>query len=208
VEVWAEGLQQHLLQGSGQRLAGLIHHAGAMGLGKWTPTADGEETQWAMNFSGPFRLTRRLWDTLLEDGTKVVCLTSTSHCAPNTALDLSLECFEEDTYQGWGAFQQSKLAALLFSNQLDQRLAAAGSSATSCAVCESDKWFYHPQLLTPDDKADLTAGPATTLSSLASTTGRGCYWVDGAVGTAGEHGLSEDDALCLWELSVALDGKL
>ena len=53
-----------------------------MGLGKYSRTEDGEETQWALNFSGAFRLTQSLWDQLLRDATKVVCLTSTSHCTP------------------------------------------------------------------------------------------------------------------------------
>ncbi len=193
---------QSWLNRDGERLEGLVHHAGVMGLGKYTQSSDGEEMQWAMNYSGPFRLTHGLWSTLVSDDTKVICLTSTSHCKPNKPLDFS-EIDSEARYNGWSAYQQSKLAALLFSNELNRRLAVTGSGATSRAVCENDKYFYLPQLLLPDDKAELSAGPATTIAALSGLGEGGSYLVDGQVGTPGEHGLSEGDAKRLWDWTIA-----
>ena len=73
--------------------------------------------------------------------------------------------------------------------------------ATSRAVCEVDKWFILPQLLLPDDKAELAGGPATTLAALRGLGGGGDYLVDSQVGTPGEHATREEDALRLWEIS-------
>lgn len=193
---------QHLLDREGERLEGLVHHAGVMGLGTFTPTADGEEAQWAYNYAGPFRLTLGLWSRLVSDDTKVICLTSTSHCTPDKPLDLSA-VNSKATYNGWGAYQQSKLATLLFSNELNRRLAVAGSGATSRAVCENDKYFYLPQLLLPDDKAALSKGPTTTLAALSGLGGGGSYLVDAQVGIPGQHGQSEADARRLWEWTLA-----
>lgn len=40
----------------------------------------------------------------------------------------------EESYQGWGAYQQTQLASILFSNELNRRFGEAGSTATSVAV--------------------------------------------------------------------------
>ena len=124
IRAWTDGAQAHL-DSVEQPLAGLVHHAGVMGLGKYTITADGEEMQWSTNYAGAFRLTRGLWDTLLRDNTQVInltlllilsshpgakhnlqvlCLTSTSHCNPNNSLDfgnLPGHGSSEDSYNGW-----------------------------------------------------------------------------------------------------------
>lgn len=65
IQSWSESVQDHLDQES-LSLDGLVHHAGEMGLGMYTETVDGEEMQWAINYSGPFRLTQALWQRLLK----------------------------------------------------------------------------------------------------------------------------------------------
>lgn len=104
IVAWSDELKREL-EHSDRRLISLVHHAGVMGLGKYTPTVDGGETQWAMNYEGAFRLTHVLWSTLLRDDTAVLCLTSASHCAPNTPLDFSMASSSESTYHGWRAYQ-------------------------------------------------------------------------------------------------------
>jgi NAD(P)-dependent dehydrogenase (short-subunit alcohol dehydrogenase family) len=64
IQSWSDGVEKHLSDDSG--LDALVHHAGVMGLGHYTETVDGEEMQWAINYSGPFRLTQRLWEPLLK----------------------------------------------------------------------------------------------------------------------------------------------
>lgn len=201
IKRWCDELQL-LLGQEGERLEGLVHHAGVMGLGKYTLTVDGDEMQWALNALGPFRLTQQLWKTIVHDATKVVCLTSVSHATPSKPLDFAMTASSEGSYHGWGAYQQSKLAALLLSNELNRRLAATGSAAYSLAVCESDKWFYMPQLLLPEDKAELRTGPLTTIAALSGLGAGGSYLVDNQVVTPSEHGLSKSDAQRLWEMSM------
>lgn len=205
IKAWSESVHQHL--GMGQTLNGVLHHAGVMGLGKYTLSADGEEMQWAMNYSGPFRLTQCLWVPLLQHNSKVVCLTSASHCTPNKPLDFSnlpWQGSSEDTYNGWTAYQQSKLAAILFSNEINRQFSTLGSEATSVAVCESDKWFIMPRVLLDDDKKEIAPGPLTSIAALLldSVAYGGKYLVDAQVATPGEHAQSESDAFQLWEYSM------
>ena len=61
-----------------------------------------------------------------------------------------------------------------------------------------------PQLLLPDDKAELAAGPATTLAALSGLGQGGDYLINSQVGTPGEHAKSEDDARRLWEVSSSV----
>jgi len=113
-----------------------------------------------------------------------------------------------ETYVAWAAYQQSRLAAILFSNELNRQFSRAGSGATSLAVAESDKWFYMPQLLLEEDKEELMKGPATSIAALAplpAIAQGGLYLVDSSVQTPSEHATREDDAAQLWEYSMALE---
>jgi len=160
--------------------------------------------QWALNYSGPFTLTRCLHDALLRHSTNVLVLTSTSHCTPNSPLDFSKIGVREPAYNGWTAYQQSRLAAILLSSQLNRRFKAMHSEAISVAVCESDKWFYMPQLLLEEDKQELAVGPLTSVLALVQpgVALGGLYLVDGKEATPSEHATSEQIALKLWEISL------
>ena len=198
IDKWSQALLDRLHK-DGERLEALVHQAGVMGLGKYTTTTDGHEMQWAINFVGPFRLTQRLWDVLVKDSTRILCRTSASHCTPDAPLDWARS---ETEYHGWRAYQQSVLASLLFSNELNRRLADIGAHATSHAVAESDKWYIHPKLLLPDDRAELASGPTTTLAVLGGVGTGGEYLIRGAVGTPGTHGTCKADARRLWEATM------
>ena len=139
IAAFCDGLRRQLQQ-DGSRLASLVHHAGVMGLGKYTPTADGDETQWAMNYKGPFRLTHCLWDQILEDNTDVLCLTSASHCAPNLPLDFSMASSCESTYHGWRAYQCAATARRLPSGNVtleSSRGRASPPIGCSLSACRS-----------------------------------------------------------------------
>jgi len=155
IQAWSDSVIRHVQDGD--PLHGLVHHAGAMGLGVYTESSDGEEMQWATNYSGPFRLTQCLWAPLLQHNARVLCLTSSSHCTPNNPLDFtalpgSSIGSPDLRYNGWTAYQQSQLASILFARQLNKEFVASGSGALSVAVAESDKWFYNPKLLLEEDK--------------------------------------------------------
>jgi NAD(P)-dependent dehydrogenase (short-subunit alcohol dehydrogenase family) len=106
----------------------LVNNAGVMA----TPrrrTADGFELQIGTNHLGPFALTNLLLPRITE---RVVTVSSGAHRAGSIRLD-DLN-WERGRYQRWLAYGQSKLANLLFTLELQRRLAAAGSDVRAVAA--------------------------------------------------------------------------
>ena len=99
----------------------LINNAGVM----WTPkqlTADGFEMQFGTNHLGHFALTGLLLDNLLPvRGSRVVTVSSTGHRL-RAAIHFD-DLHWEHRYDRFAAYGQSKLANLLFTYQLQRRLA-------------------------------------------------------------------------------------
>lgn len=108
----------------------LCNNAGVMALPK-RQTADGFEMQLGTNHLGHFALTGLLLDTLLATpGSRVVNVSSTAHKPGRMRFD---DLHWERGYQRWFAYAQSKLANLLFTYELQRRLAAKGASCISVA---------------------------------------------------------------------------
>jgi NAD(P)-dependent dehydrogenase (short-subunit alcohol dehydrogenase family) len=111
------------------RLDVLINNAGVMAI-PYRTTADGFEMQLGTNHLGHFALTGLLIDRLLEtDGSRVVNVSSQAHRAGRINFD---DLQSRKRYRKWRAYGQSKLANLLFTRELQRRLAAI--SATTVAV--------------------------------------------------------------------------
>jgi NAD(P)-dependent dehydrogenase (short-subunit alcohol dehydrogenase family) len=109
-------------------LSVLINNAGVMR----TPerrTADGFELQIGTNHLGHFALTNLL---LPQVTGRVVTVASGAHRGGSISLD-DLN-WERRKYRPWSAYQQSKLANLLFTLELQRRLTAAGSAVRAVAV--------------------------------------------------------------------------
>ncbi|MFC7451325.1 oxidoreductase [Rhodococcus daqingensis] len=107
----------------------LINNAGVMAVPKGT-TADGFETQFGTNHLGHFALTDAMLPLLLRAGApRVVTLASIAHLGGT--IDLEDPNFERRPYERMAAYQQSKLANLIFSAELARRAAAAGSPLVS-----------------------------------------------------------------------------
>jgi len=106
----------------------LINNAGVMAP-PLSRTADGFELQFGTNHLGHFALT----NLLLEQVTgRVVTVSSTGHRLG--AIDFDDLNWERKPYRRWRAYGQSKLANLLFTAELQQRLAAAGSPVLATAA--------------------------------------------------------------------------
>ena len=106
----------------------LINNAGVMA----TPerrTADGFELQIGTNHLGPFALTNLLLPRITD---RVVTVSSGAHRMGRIRLD-DLN-WERGGYQRWRAYGQSKLANLLFTLELQRRLAEAGSPLRAVAA--------------------------------------------------------------------------
>ncbi|MDT8913073.1 SDR family NAD(P)-dependent oxidoreductase [Amycolatopsis sp. PS_44_ISF1] len=109
----------------------LINNAGVMYTPKQT-TRDGFEMQFGTNHLGHFALTGLLLDRLLPvPGSRVVTVSSTGHRIRAAIHFDDLQW--ERSYSRAGAYGQSKLANLMFSYELQRRLAPHGTTAALAA---------------------------------------------------------------------------
>ena len=106
----------------------LVNNAGIMAVPQGR-TADGFELQIGTNHLGHFALTNLLLPHL---GGRVV--TVSSGLARIGSIDLSDLNWEHRRYRRWRAYGQSKLANLLFTLELQRRLAAAGSEVLALSA--------------------------------------------------------------------------
>jgi NAD(P)-dependent dehydrogenase (short-subunit alcohol dehydrogenase family) len=114
-----------------QRLDLLINNAGLMwpAYGK---TADGFELQFGTNHLGHFALTGLLLEAMLPvPGSRVVTVSSNGHRVG--WIDFA-DLQSEQRYGRMSAYAQSKLANLMFTYELQRRLAAAGAPTAALAA--------------------------------------------------------------------------
>jgi NAD(P)-dependent dehydrogenase (short-subunit alcohol dehydrogenase family) len=105
----------------------LINNAGVMAP-PLTRTADGFELQFGTNHLGHFALTGLLLGRITD---RIVTVSSGAHRIGKIRMD---DLNWEQRYQRWPAYGQSKLANLLFTFELQRRLAASGSSLRAVAA--------------------------------------------------------------------------
>ena len=107
----------------------LINNAGVM-YTEWQTTSDGFEFQMGVNHLGHFALTITLLDRLMAtEGSRVVNVSSLAHKA-KSKLDPATMMSGEN-YDRVAAYGRSKLANLLFTYELERRLAVAGSTTSA-----------------------------------------------------------------------------
>ena len=112
------------------RLDLLVDNAGLMAVDAGR-TPQGVETQFGVNHLGHFALTMRLLPLLLATpGSRVASHSSMGHRAARGPADPRLE----RPYDRWQAYFHSKLANLLFTAELQRRLAAAGAGTIAVAA--------------------------------------------------------------------------
>jgi NAD(P)-dependent dehydrogenase (short-subunit alcohol dehydrogenase family) len=106
----------------------LINNAGIMAA-PYALTVDGFESQIGTNHLGHFALTNLLLPKLTD---RVVTVSSMAHWPGR--IDFDDLNWKNRRYSPWLAYSQSKLANLLFTAELQRRLAAAGSPLRALAA--------------------------------------------------------------------------
>lgn len=136
------------LRATHDRIDLLINNAGVMYPPKST-TADGFEMQFGTNHLGHFALTGLLLDRLLPvPGSRVVTVSSVGHRIRAAIHFDDLQW--ERSYSRVGAYGQSKLANLLFTYELQRRLAPHGTTIAVAAhpgVSDTELTRHLPTLM-------------------------------------------------------------
>lgn len=210
----ADFLQQN------DRLDVLINNAGAF-FSEYGETEDGIERQFAINHLAPFLLTNLLLDKLKACApSRIVNVASRAHYRGSMNFD---DIGFKQNYDGFlKAYSQSKLANVLFTNELARRLEGTGVTAnslhpgvvsTSIAQKES-KGIYRlgwallrPFMITPEKGAQTTIFLASS-PKVEGVTGK--FFNKSKVQRASDEAYDEayDEAIAnrLWELSEELVG--
>ena len=109
----------------------LVNNAGVM-MPPYGVTADGFELQFGINHLGHFALTGLLLDRLAGvTGSRVVTVSSNAHKAGRIDFD---DLQSRRRYKRTAGYCQSKLANLMFTYELQRRLAAAGAGTGALAA--------------------------------------------------------------------------
>ncbi|TKS73423.1 Retinol dehydrogenase 13 [Collichthys lucidus] len=111
-----------------ERLDVLINNAGVMSCPKWL-TEDGFEMQFGVNHLGHFLLTNCLLDLLKKSSpSRIVNVSSLAHEKGQIYFD---DINLEKDYDPWKSYRQSKLANVLFTRELANRLQGTGVTTYS-----------------------------------------------------------------------------
>ena len=211
------------------RIDALINNAGVMQTPE-TRTSEGFELQFATNHLGHFRLSSRLFDIVDASGGRIVPVSSIVHKYGRIALD---DLQATKGYDPTTAYSQSKLANLLFAFELQRRLVARGSKASSIP-CHPGyaatnlqsagvgmeggstffRWIYKVTNAVLAQSAEAGSWPLV-LAAADPAARPGAYYGPTGIaqmgGPVGESyvapvGLDEDVARKLWDATEALVG--
>lgn len=150
-----------------ERIDLLINNAGVMTTPKGT-TADGFELQFGTNHLGHFAFTGLLLDAVLDvPGSRVVTVSSNGHKLGGAIHWDDLQW--ERSYSRMGAYTQSKLANLMFTYELQRRLAPRGKTIAVAAHPGTSTTDLARNLPRPVERAFLAAAPVL----FAQTADRG-----------------------------------
>ena len=195
------------------RLHVLVNNVG----GFWAhrhPTADGLERTFALNHLAPFLLTNLLLDRLKASApARVVTVSSGAQSMGRIDFD---DLQGAHNYSGQRAYNQSKLANIMFTNELARRLDGAGVTATSVHPgvvrtnfgAEDQAWFFtiisrvvRPLLKTPAQGAQT---PIYLASSPDMDGISGQFFVNRKPKTANKIAYDTDMTARLWRVSADL----
>jgi retinol dehydrogenase 14 len=181
-------------------------------------TADGLEHTFALNHLAPFLLTNLLLDRLRRSSpARVVTVSSNAHAAGRIDFD---DLQGERSYSGSRAYNQSKLASILFTYELARKLQASAVTANALhpGVVNTSFGAEDPRgiqrLIIPFARPFLktpTRGAATSIHlasspDLEQVTGR--YFADSKPRRSSKRSYDQAVGARLWQVSIALVGLI
>jgi retinol dehydrogenase-14 len=197
------------------RLHVLVNNVG----GFWAhrhSTADGMEHTFALNHLAPFLLTDLLLERLKASApARVITVSSGAQVAGRIDFD---DLQGTRNYSGQRAYSQSKLANIMFTNELARRVAGTGVTATAVHPgvvrtnfgAEDQAWFFaiisrviRPLLKTPAQGAQ-TAIYLASSPDMAGVTGQ--FFANRMPKTANKLAYDTDMTGRLWRVSADLVG--
>ena len=202
----------------------LINNAGVMYTPKQT-TADGFELQFGTNHLGHFALTGLLLDRMFVEGARVVTVSSNAHRF-KAAIHFD-DLHWERRYNRFAAYGQAKLANLLFTYELQRRLAensrptiavAAHPGASNTELTRNLPAIVRPaeRLLAPliSQRPEMGALPTLRAATDPTVAGGQYYGPDGRGQQRGHPKLVESSNQShnaelqhrLWQVSEELTG--
>src|SRR6476620_1789721 len=162
------------LRAAHPRIDLLINNAGVMYVPTRETTKDGFEAQFGTNHLGHFALTGLLLDNLLPvEGSRVVTVASNAH---NQRAAIHFDDLQwERHYDRVAAYGQSKLANLLFTYELQRRLAAKNEPTIAVAahpgLSSTDLMRHLPRIVTPFRPLSAQSPARGALPTLLAATG-------------------------------------
>jgi len=198
----------------------LINNAGVM-MPPYQKTEDGFELQMAANYFGHFLLTGTLLELILKTpASRIVTLSSIAHKQGDIHFD---DLHWEKEYSSRGAYQQSKLACLIFAFELQRRLEKAGTSTLSLGahpgVSETELFNHLPELkamMGDYNHEPKDAALPTLIAAIGTEVKGGQYYgptgnkeeTKGPPGLARSKSKARDEELAkrLWSVSEELTG--
>jgi len=216
VRTAAEQIRALLAESGRPGLDGLVNNAGTFTY--WLAlTAEGFETQWAVNHLAPFLLTRELLPLLAGAPiARIVTVSSDSHIGARLNWnDIQLRRH----YDGLRAYGQSKLANVLFTLEMNRRL-GPGSTVRAFAadpgLVKTDiglkgtpglvRWIWKRRRAGGVSPEVSARGVAFLVSEPSIQDSLDIYWKDGAPKRASHEAMDTDSARKLWEVSEQMCG--
>lgn len=197
------------------RIDVLVNNAGALLMDRQV-TKDGYEGTFATNHLAYFLLTKVLLDRVKASPSgRIVNVASEAH--RRGALDFD-DLMGEKRFAGWRAYSTSKLANILFTNELARRLGdshvttnslhpgviASGFARNNGGIVGFFAKLVGPFLMSSEDGCKTTVFLATD-SSVAKTTGK--YFDDSKERKPSRAARDEATAKRLWDVSEGLVAK-
>jgi NAD(P)-dependent dehydrogenase (short-subunit alcohol dehydrogenase family) len=197
------------------RLDVLVNNAGLIMMSRET-TVDGLEVTFAVNHLGYFMNTLLLMESLAKGSeVRIVNVSSDAHRGAKMNFD---DLMGEKKYSGFGAYSQSKLANILFTYELDRRLAGTGTTTNA----------LHPGFVATGfnkNNGGLMSGIMSIIGKIAARSPEkgaetsiylaaspnvaglsGLYYSDCEPTTSSAESYNEGSAKRLWDVSLELTG--